>query len=131
MQLINVRVKNYRSLRDVSVSFGSHTALIGGNGAGKSSILKAIEKFYSSKGLEPDDYYGRDITLPVEIELTFGGLSPQEIEAFESRVRDGQLTVTRIFDGSATSGRYFGSILQNPDFVTSRANSTAGPKLAA
>ena len=132
MQLIHTRVKNFRSLRDVSVSFGTHTALIGGNGAGKSSILKAIEKFYStSKSLDPDDYFGRDSLNPVEIELTFGSLSPQEIETFESRVRDGQLVVTRIFDGTSSSGRYFGSVPQNPDFLSIRAHATANPKLAA
>jgi putative ATP-dependent endonuclease of the OLD family len=89
MQLVRARVKNFRSLKDVTVSFGAHTALIGGNGAGKSSILKAIDKFYStSKTLDMDDYFGRDMSIPVEIELTFGDLSPQEIETFESRVRE-------------------------------------------
>lgn len=132
MQLANARVKNFRSLRDVSVSFGAHTALIGGNGAGKSSLLKAIEKFYSSsRSLEPDDYFGRDSSVAVEIELTFSDLSPQELETFESRVRDGQLTVTRIFDGSPSSGRYFGSVLQNPDFVPIRTQPTAAPRIAA
>lgn len=48
MQLLNARIKNFRSLRDISISFEAHTALIGGNGAGKSSILKALEKFYST-----------------------------------------------------------------------------------
>lgn len=132
MQLVHARVKNFRSLRDISISFGAQTALIGGNGAGKSSVLKAIEKFYStSKTLDEDDYFGRDTTIPVEIELTFGGLSPQETETFESRVRDGQLVVSRIFDGTPSSGRYFGSVPQNPDFVPVRAHPTAGPKLAA
>ncbi len=131
MQLAHVRVKNFRSLRDVSVAFGPHTALIGGNGAGKSSILKAIEKFYSTRGLEPDDYFGRDTSLSVEIELTFNALSPQEQAAFESRVRDGQLVVTRIFDNGTSSGRYFGSVPQNPAFVSIRAHQGASPKLAA
>lgn len=131
MRLAHVRVKNFRSLRDVSVAFGPHTALIGGNGAGKSSILKAIEKFYSTRGLEPDDYFGRDTSLQVEIELTFAGLSPQELTAFGSRVRDGQLVVTRIFDNSPSSGRYFGSVAQNPAFVPIRALPSAGPRLTA
>lgn len=132
MQLTHARVKNFRSLRDVSVSFGAHTALIGGNGAGKSSILKAIDKFYANaKTLDPDDYFGRDTTIPVEIELTFSDLNQQELETFESRVREGRLTVTRIFDGSSSGGRYFGSVPQNPDFVPIRAQPTAGPKLAA
>jgi predicted ATPase len=132
MQLIHARVKNFRSLKEVSVTFGAQTALIGGNGAGKSSILKAIEKFYStSKSLDADDYYGRDQSVPVEIELTFSGLSQLEAQTFESRVRDGQLVVTRIFDTSSSSGRYFRSVPQNPDFLPIRVHATASPKLAA
>lgn len=132
MQLLNARIKNFRSLRDISISFEAHTALIGGNGAGKSSILKALEKFYStSKALDPDDYFGRDTTLPVEIELTFGELSSAEQETFESRVREGTLTVSRIFDGTSSSGRYYGSTLQNPDFSSIRATSGATEKRAA
>lgn len=132
MQLVHARVKNFRSLRDVSVSFGAHTALIGGNGAGKSSILKAIERFYlTAKNLDTDDYFGRDTSVPVEIELTFDNLSPQELETFEDRVRDGRLTVARIFDSSPQSGRYVGAVPQNPDFVPIRACATAAPKNAA
>lgn len=132
MQLLKARIKNFRSLRDISIDFEAHTALIGGNGAGKSSILKALEKFYStSKALDPDDYFGRDTTLPVEIELTFGSLSASEHETFESRVREGMLTVSRIFDGTASSGRYYGSTLQNPDFAAIRAINGASDKRSA
>lgn len=76
MQLRQVTVRHFRSLRDITVDIGSHTALIGSNGAGKSSLLKAIEKFYSTaKSLDIDDYYARDLSNPVEIELTFDSLS--------------------------------------------------------
>lgn len=132
MQLDRAHIKNFRSLRDVEVTFAAHTALIGGNGAGKSSILKAIEKFYStSKSCDADDYFGRDQGQPIEIELTFHQLSDQEALAFEDRVRDGKLIVTRIFDGSASSGRYQGVVPQIADFVEVRAQSVANPKRAA
>ncbi|WP_084695805.1 ATP-dependent nuclease [Arenimonas donghaensis] len=132
MQLERARIKNFRSLRDVEVNFGSHTAFVGGNGAGKSSILKAIERFYStSKTCDPDDFFGRDQAQAIEIELTFHQLSEQEDEAFEGRVREGKLVVTRIFDGGPSSGRYLGVVPQNPDFVAIRAQSAATPKRAA
>ena len=132
MLLERARIKNFRSLRDVEVSFGAHTALIGGNGAGKSSILKAIEKFYSTaKNCDPDDFFGRNQEQPIEIELTFHQLTIQETAAFGDRVRDGKLLVTRIFDGSPTSGRYHGVVPQNADFVTVRAHSAAAPRRAA
>jgi energy-coupling factor transporter ATP-binding protein EcfA2 len=132
MQLERARIKNFRSLRDIEVSFGAHTALIGGNGAGKSSILKAIEKFYStSKSCEADDFFGRDQGQSIEIELTFSQLGDQELAAFEERVRDGKLVVTRIFDGSASSGRYQGLVPQIADFMAIRMHTGAAPKRAA
>lgn len=132
MQLERARIKNFRSLRDVEVTFGAHTALIGGNGAGKSSILKAIEKFYStSKICDADDFFGRDQGQPIEIELSFHQLSDEEAAAFEDRVRDGKLVVTRIFDVGASSGRYHGVVPQIPDFAAVRTHSTATPKRAA
>lgn len=132
MQLERARIKNFRSLREVEVSFGAHTALIGGNGAGKSSILKAIEKFYStSKSCDADDYFGRDQGQSIEIELTFHQLGDQEVAAFEERVRDGKLVVTRIFDGSSSSGRYQGLVPQIADFAAIRMHTGAAPKRAA
>ena len=67
-----------------------------------------------------DDYYGRDNTEPIEIELTYDDLTDAEAETFESRVREGRLTVTRVFDGGASSGRYHGVVPQDPDFRTIR-----------
>jgi putative ATP-dependent endonuclease of OLD family len=114
------------------VAFDAHTAFIGGNGAGKSSILKAIERFYSTtKMLDIDDYFGRDQSLTVEIEVTFSDLTAEELDVFHSRVRDDQLTVTRIFDATPTSGRYFGSVPRNPDFAAIRAIPAAIAKRAA
>jgi energy-coupling factor transporter ATP-binding protein EcfA2 len=132
MQLERARIKNFRSLRDIEVTFGAHTALIGGNGAGKSSILKAIEKFYStSKNCDADDFFGRDQGQPIEIELTFHQLSNQEAAAFEDRVRDGKLVVTRIFDGGSSSGRYHGVVPQIPEFVAVRTQPSATQKRTA
>ncbi len=129
MQLKRASIRHFRSLREIQVEFGPHTAFIGSNGVGKSSILKALERFYSSaKVLDKDDYFGRDQSQPIEIELTFGQLTPEETETFESRVRNGELVVTRIFDTSAASGSYYGSVPQNADFLPVRAQATANPK---
>ncbi|WP_300579094.1 AAA family ATPase [Phenylobacterium sp.] len=126
MKLVHARIQNFRSLRDVSVELGAHTALIGGNGAGKSSILKALEKFYQpSRHLEVDDYFGRDTEQSVEIELTFSDLTDEETQVFESRVRDGRLTVARVFDGSSTSGRYHGVVPSEQELNRIRAISAA------
>ena len=129
MQLKRMRVQNFRSLKDVTIDVGAHTALIGGNGAGKSSVLKALQAFYSTlRKLPSDDFYGRNEDLEVRIELTYNQLTPLELESFASRVRNGELVVTHIFDQTASTGRYHGSVLQNPDFVGIRGQIQAGPR---
>ncbi len=132
MQLEQAHIRNFRSLRDLTVKFDRYTALIGGNGAGKSSILKAIQKFYdTAKTCEADDFFSRKTDEPIEIELTFHELNEHEAEIFASRVQQGRLVVTRIFDNTANSGRYHGVTLQNPDFVPIRAQVSSNPKREA
>ena len=46
MILKRVSVKHFRSIRDVTVDVGSQMAIVGGNGAGKSSVLRAIDRFF-------------------------------------------------------------------------------------
>src|SRR3546814_11894351 len=82
--------------------------------------------FYStSKTCSADDFFGRDQSQPIAIELTFHRLSEQEATAFEDRVRDGKLVVTRIFDQSSSSGRYQGVVPQVADFLAIRTHATA------
>lgn len=131
MKLERVSVRNFRSLKDVAVDIGNHTAFVGGNGSGKSSLLRAIEKFYSTgKTLDADDFYGRDQSLTVEIELSFGSLNAEATEAFATRVRNGKLTITRVFDSSQGSGRYHGTVPQNPDFRPIRLAGTFNDRRA-
>ena len=40
--LTNLKIKNYRSLKDFEVSFGPLNVLIGANGSGKSNILDVL-----------------------------------------------------------------------------------------
>ena len=43
MILESVRVQNFRSIKDATLYCDKLTALVGANGSGKSSFLKAIE----------------------------------------------------------------------------------------
>lgn len=111
-------IRNYRSLRNVSLTFGRHTALVGGNGAGKSSVLKAIELFYapSLSHLHADDFF--DFGHPIEIELTFTSFTAGERDLFESRINNDEMSVVRVIEpgGGKNSGCYFGMALAYPDF---------------
>ncbi|TPN63528.1 ATP-binding cassette domain-containing protein [Mesorhizobium sp. B1-1-1] len=128
MILSRAHIQNFRAIRDVVVEFGAQTAILGGNGAGKSTVLRAIDKFYSpTNTIELDDFFGRDTSEPIEISLTFTNFSADELERFGDRVQDNQLTVTRVFEagGGRTNGRYFGARLAHPPFADIRAASGA------
>ncbi len=128
MILKRVRVRNFRSIRDITLELGSQTAIVGGNGAGKSTVLRAIEKFYSpSSTVELDDFFGRQVNEPIEIELTFTAFNEVEKDIFRERIHNDEMTVVRIFEasGGKGNGRYFGVTAQHPDFAAIRAASSA------
>ena len=47
MQIGRIAIRNFRCLEEISVDFGNLTSLVGANNAGKSTILKAIDIFFS------------------------------------------------------------------------------------
>ena len=48
MKLIKINIKNYKSLRDVTIEFEDFTVFIGKNDAGKSNLLTALDIFFNS-----------------------------------------------------------------------------------
>jgi putative ATP-dependent endonuclease of OLD family len=134
MILKRAHIKNFRSLRDVKVSFERQTAILGGNGAGKSTILKALDKFYgASSSVSVEDCFGRNLDEPVEIGLTFTDFSEAERKTFASHIVDEELSVLRVFDvrGGKSSGRYYGFIKGHAPFSSIRNAESANPKRAA
>lgn len=128
MIIRSIHIKNFRSLKDVTVNCDSLTALMGPNGSGKSSVLRALELFYApSPRIEPDDFYNGNTQQDVEIELTFTALSEDAKTRFASYLQGEDLTVVRVF--SLQDGRpsclFHGSRLQNPDFATVRSAANA------
>ncbi len=110
MRVKRAMIKNFRSLRDVSIEFGQQTALVGGNGAGKSSVLRAVELFYAASlaSIRDIDFY--DASEPIEIALTFSNFTTEETELFASRISGDEMTVVRTIEanGGRSNGRYFG-----------------------
>ncbi len=118
MQISTIDVKNLRSLRDIKLTAEKLTALIGGNNAGKSTILKAIELFFEAapKLVEEDFTVGSEIES-IEITIGFNKLTPVEISEFGSAVIDGELIVTRHLSlDKKESGQYSVQALVFPKF---------------
>lgn len=126
MKVKSARIRNFRCLRDVTVNFANMTAFLGSNGSGKSTILRALDTFYSgSPGITIEDFYNRDASAPIEIDLTFFDFTSEEKTMFASKIDGEEMSVMRVFEfeGGRGSGRYYGTSLQYPGFASVRSKS--------
>ena len=119
MIIESMNVKNFRSILDETLSFEQLTALVGTNGSGKSTFLRALELFYgTSPRFDIEDFYNRDCSREVIVAITFKELTEAAKEKFKIYMQGDKLTVERVFswDGSKAGSKLHGAKLQNPDF---------------
>ena len=119
MNIREIQVKNFRSLRDATLSCDRLTAIVGRNGTGKSSFLRALELFYDQSAMAtPDDFYNGDIDQDISITVTFSDLTPDAVSLFSPYVDKDTLSVTRVFSGEKRkkNGTYHGTRLRNEEF---------------
>ena len=134
MRLKRIRVKNFRAIEDLRIDFSSQTAILGANGCGKSTLLRAMERFFGSQStMEADDFFGKDLTRVIEIELTFHDFNAYDAELFSSRIHNAEMIVTRVFEagGGRGNGRYYGSTLKHAAFDPIRSADGARAMTAA
>ena len=105
--ITELSVKNFRSLKDVKLSPGPLTVLIGANGSGKSNILDSlrlahqlsfqdmgIESLFSDRGGYEEVVWGGDIAEKIEVNVTWqadasaGKEAPAYSAAFSHRTSD-------------------------------------------
>ena len=104
MRLTSLHIRNFRSCRDVRVELDDYTCLVGANGAGKSTVLAALNVLFRHSGgaptpvlsLSEEDFTLRDVSQPIEIIATFADLSPGEQEDFKAYFRQGVLVVKAV-----------------------------------
>lgn len=102
MKIQSVRIKNFRTLKDVTIPFESVTTFIGPNGAGKSTVLRALDWYFNGK---PGSLTEKDCSFGatdehIEVQITFADLTerdrnelgkyaPAEVMTFTARKRRG------------------------------------------
>jgi predicted ATP-dependent endonuclease of OLD family len=123
MNIKNVFVKNFRSIREASLDCDRLTVILGRNGAGKSSFLYAIDTFYDvAAQITEEDFFDRDIDSAIEIRVTYGDLRDEEKEEFKPYIHDDKLIVTKRIksEEGRIAQRYFAAALQIPEFAEMR-----------
>lgn len=131
MKIQSVRIKNFRTLKDVTIPFDSVTTFIGPNGVGKSTVLRALDWYFNGKVgslTEKDCSFGAT-TENIEVQVTFIDLTDRDREALGKYAPDGVATFTawkrRLPDGSeALSANAKGL----PDFNAIKAAGSAAAK---
>lgn len=134
MKLSKARVRNFRCLENVDIGFAAVSTLIGPNGVGKSTVLRALDWFFNGGSLSPADVSsGAEDAAVVEVTVEFADLTDEDLEALRSMglsVRGPTWTVIRRWDGSrepttsALDWRY-------PGFTEIRSTVGAVPMRAA
>ena len=107
MIIASVHVRNLCGLLDATLNCDSLTALVGGNGCGKSTFVKALELFYSTRPrFSTEDFYSNDTSQDIQITVTYTELSEQAQKLFAHYLSDDMLTITRVLslaDGKPSS----------------------------
>ncbi len=102
MKIKSIRIQNLRSFHDQTVSFNDYTCLAGANGAGKSTVLCALNIFFRETGhsatdltcLQEEDFHNKNTANPIVITVTFNDLSEEAQSDFADYFRQGELVIS-------------------------------------
>jgi putative ATP-dependent endonuclease of OLD family len=134
MIIKSVHVENFRCIRGETLHCERLTALVGANGTGKSSFLRALQLFYTASAKYTEqDFYGGDSEKPIIIRATYSNLTDEEKSLFGKYVVNGELTVEKemTWPSGRGSQKYYGASMRNPEFqpIRSAPNATEMKKL--
>lgn len=135
MKIQSVGIKNFRSLKDVNIVFDSVTTLIGPNGTGKSTVLRALDWFFNGgKGCElsqKDCSFGA-VDEDIEVRVTFSNLTQKDRDALEKYAPDEAMSFTawkvHFTDGTEVLSA---NLKSYPPFAEIRSKNSATEKKTA
>lgn len=111
MKIESVRIQNFRSYKDQTVSLDNYSCFVGANGAGKSTLLCALNVFFrqskdsknDSGKLTKDDFHHKITDTDIKITVTFSDLSDKAKEDLAHYVRHDKLVITAVAKYDAES----------------------------
>ncbi len=113
MKIASVRIENFRSFNDETISFNDYVCLVGPNGAGKSTVLTALNLFFRESENTPtdlgrlieEDFHLKNTDAPIRITVTFTDLDEEAQNDFKDYYRQGKLVVSSIATYDANTGK--------------------------
>jgi predicted ATP-dependent endonuclease of OLD family len=133
MKIKSVRIKNFRTLKDVTIPFDSVTTFIGPNGAGKSTVLRALDWYFNGKpgSLTDKDCSFGVTTEPIEVQVTFSDITDKDREALGKYAPVGAATFTAWKHRSPEGAEVLSANAKGlPEFNAIKASGTAAAKKA-
>ncbi len=128
MRIKSIRIQNFRSFHDQTITLGDYTCLVGANGAGKSNVICALNIFFrhyenypiALNQLGKQDFHNEKTEEPIKITITFDELNQEAQEDFRHYYRQGELVVTAAAEYDENTNKaivwQYGERLGVPDF---------------
>ncbi|WP_147109447.1 ATP-dependent nuclease [Nesterenkonia populi] len=132
MRIAAVTIRNYRSLKDVTLQVDDYGAFIGANGAGKSSVLYALDWFFNGTPLTEIDVHGCEeggVIAPgatVEVAVTFTDLTDMDRARLQQYGRGERAVIRRTWYAETNKTKTVGNSRQGPGFADVRADQSIG-----
>ena len=115
MKIESVRIENFRSFKDESVLFDNYNCFVGANGAGKSTVLNALNIFFRQykdsktdlSKLSVNDFHHKNTSRDIRVTITFSSMSEQAKLDLADYVRQDKLIVSAVakYDESIITSR--------------------------
>lgn len=98
MKIDRVHIKNFKSLKEVSLSCGNLVSIIGENNSGKSNLIEALDLFFnpSVEAIDEESFHEKTVSEPIEIRVDFKDFNEWEREYFSKWLKVDTLKVKRI-----------------------------------
>lgn len=112
MKIESVRIENFRSFKDETINLDDYNCFVGANGAGKSTVLYALNVFFRQfkdsqtdlTKLSEEDFHHKNTDAPVRITVTFNDLSDKAKEDLSHYVRQEKLIVIAVANFNKSTG---------------------------
>jgi putative ATP-dependent endonuclease of the OLD family len=131
--MIRARIENFRCLKLAEVRFDGVTSIIGPNGVGKSTILRALDWFFNGEkgtSLDLDDLCVEAGSSRIRVEVEFDSLTPHDREELGHYAPDAvnSVVIWRTWDNGEDKITGKGMTFPPFEVVRSQSNATAKRK---